>query len=124
MERSTRQRKVIQDVFLVASAPLSPQDVLKQARLKHKKLGIATVYRTINSLVKEGMLKAIRLPGESTRYEVRGKRHHHFFRCHVCRKIFEINTCPGNLNKLLPPGFIASAHDLFLYGRCAACVRS
>ena len=124
MERSTGQRKAIREVFLAATAPLLPQEVLKTARQQRKALGLAPVYRTIEGLLKEGMLTKINLPGETARYEARGKRHHHFFRCHACRKIFEIETCPGDLTKLLPPGFVADAHELFLYGRCADCMRS
>lgn len=123
MKRSTGQRQAIREVFLTARSPLSAEEALQAARRRRKTLGLATVYRAIHALLKEQMLVAVQLPGDAARYEVRGKRHHHFFRCQACKRIFEIEDCPGDLNRMLPPGFVADAHELILYGRCTDCTR-
>ena len=50
-----------------------------------------------------------------------GKRHHHHFHCRVCDAVFEVEACPGDFRSLSPRGFRVEAHELILYGRCAAC---
>lgn len=84
-------------------------------------MGIATVYRTINSLVETGWLNPVELPGDSPRYERSGSGHHHHFQCRGCTKVFEIRGCPGDLAKLTPAGFVLEGHEVVLYGRCQRC---
>lgn len=124
MERNTRQRDAIRDVFTASGQPLSPSDVLEASRRMVEGMGIATVYRTINSLVETGWLNPVELPGDSPRYERSGGGHHHHFQCRGCTKVFEIRGCPGDLAKLTPAGFLLEAHEVVLYGQCQQCVLS
>ena len=121
MERKTRQRDAIRQAFEFTARPLGPFEVLAAARAQVTGLGIATVYRAINALVDEGWLVPVELPGEAPRYERAGAAHHHHFRCRQCTQVFEIEGCPGNFAALAPPGFQLEAHEIVLYGRCAAC---
>jgi len=121
MERRTRQRDAIRQVFEEIPRPLGLQEVLDAGRQHVAGLGIATVYRTINSLVETGWLVPVELPGEAPRYERAGGGHHHHFRCRSCRSVFEIEGCPGELRDLTPAGFTLEAHEVVLYGLCAAC---
>src|ERR1700679_4023994 len=79
--RNTRQKQAIRDAFTEADRPLSPEEVLIAAQHRYATLGIATVYRNIKSLLADGWLDPISLPGQSTRYEVAGKAHHHHLHC-------------------------------------------
>jgi Fur family ferric uptake transcriptional regulator len=121
MKRSTRQRQAIREALRDVGRPLSPGEVLEHARQRVPGLGIATVYRTINSLVREGSAVAVELPGEATRYELAGKEHHHHFRCTSCGKVFELMGCPGDFSWLAPPGFRVERHEILLYGSCPDC---
>ena len=121
MERKTRQRDAIRQVFEGTPRPLGPFEVLAAGRTQVSGLGIATVYRTINALVDSGWLVPVELPGEAPRYERAGAAHHHHFRCRECTQVFEIEGCPGDLAALAPPGFQLEAHEIVLYGRCASC---
>jgi Fur family transcriptional regulator, ferric uptake regulator len=121
MERNTRQRDAIREVFTTANQPLSPFEVLVAGRRVLKGLGIATVYRTINSLVDSGWLNAVELPGDAPRYERSGSGHHHHFQCRGCSGVFEIRGCPGDLKSLTPAGFLLEGHEVVLYGRCGKC---
>lgn len=123
MKRQTRQRTAIRAAFDGARRPLSPQEVLRLARPAVKRLGIATVYRTLHALVEEGLLIPIALPGQPPRYETAGKDHHHHFHCRTCDGIYEVNACPGNLSRLAPEGFSVDSHDILLHGTCAACAQ-
>ena len=89
-----------------------------------KALGIATIYRNLKSLAAKGILKAVGLPGESTvRYELHGKAHHHHFHCRVCHQVYEVDGCPGNIEPLVPRGFVLEDHEVVLYGLCSTCKR-
>lgn len=124
MERNTRQRDAIREVFETVARPLSPSEVLASAQQRVDGLAIATVYRTINALVGSGWLAPVELPGEAARYERATAEHHHHFQCRECSCVFEIHGCPGDLRHLAPPGFELERHDVTLYGRCAQCARS
>lgn len=119
--RDTRQRRAIRAAFLSTDRPLDPNEVLALAASDHNGLGIATVYRNIKSLLEEGWLTSVELPGEVTHYELAGKDHHHHFHCRMCGKVFELNACLPNVQNLAPAGYSVTGHDLLLYGACREC---
>ena len=121
MERYTRQRSAIERVFNEALRPMDPREILDAARRYVPRTGIATVYRAIRSLVDEGQVVAVTLPGDTTRYEPAGREHHHHFQCRRCNKVFELEGCSGDFGVATPPGFSLEDHEVFLYGRCDTC---
>lgn len=121
--RRTAQRAAIRRAFESAARPLSPTEALAAAQGEVASLGVATVYRNIRSLVDEGWLSEVPLPGAPNRYEIAGKHHHHHFRCRVCDRVFEVEACPPDLRRLVPRGFRLDGHDITLFGTCAACAR-
>lgn len=121
MERSTRQRQAILEALSHGSRPLSPREILDAAQKSVEKLGMATVYRTLKSMVEDKTVVVVELPGEASRFEIAGKEHHHHFHCTRCKKVYEVEGCPGELARLTPPGFVLEGHDLTLIGKCAAC---
>jgi Fur family ferric uptake transcriptional regulator len=121
MSRTTTQRTAIRAAIEAAGRPLSPQEVLDAASTDAPGLGIATVYRALSSGVAEGWLQAVELPTGPTRYEPAHLKHHHHFRCQTCDRVFDLKGCPGNLRKMLPPGFVLDDHDIVLHGKCAEC---
>lgn len=123
MERSTRQRDAIHSALAEAARPLTPQEIHALAQGNAPALGIATVYRTINAMLQTGDLVAVPLPGEAPRYELAGHEHHHHFHCTACDRVFEVEGCPGDLQRLAPRGFAVERHELTLYGQCRDCRR-
>jgi len=121
MERTTRQRQAIRAALYDLDRPLSPNEVLEAARSRVPGIGIATIYRALKGLIKEGTAVAVELPGEAARYELAGKKHHHHFHCTYCGKVFELEGCPKDFSFMVPQGFKAERHDIMLYGRCSLC---
>lgn len=122
MQRDTSQRRAIRQVFQESGRPMGPQEVLNGAKSIIPKIGIATVYRTLNSLVEEGWLVTVDLPGKSTVYEISGKTHHHHFHCRECGRVYEVEGCPTDLMKMLPNGYKLEGHEIVLYGVCKKCM--
>lgn len=121
MERNTRQKAAVRSALVVARRPLTPQEVLEAAQRDVPGLGIATVYRTLKSMLGDGSAVAVDLPGSVTRYEMAHHGHHHHFHCKACERVFEVEGCPPDLGRFAPPGFVLDGHEVVLYGRCATC---
>lgn len=119
--RKTRQKDAIRAAFIEADRPLSPEETLSFAQKQVEGISIATVYRNIGTLVADKWLAPVEIPGDSTRYEVAGKEHHHHFHCNECGKVFEMEGCAMQVKPKLPRGFRVTGHEFFLYGVCAAC---
>lgn len=119
--RQTKQRQAILQVIADAEHPLSVEDILSQGESLLPRLGIATVYREVKRLQETGEIHAVALPGGQVRYERRGKHHHHHFQCNRCGAVFDVSGCAGGLEQLLPPGFVLTGHEIFLYGNCPGC---
>ncbi|MBN8599272.1 MAG: transcriptional repressor [Planctomycetes bacterium] len=122
MERNTRQRDAIRSVIAEAHGPVSAREVLDLAQRRVRGMGMATVYRTLKSLVADRGIVQVEMPGEPPRYEIAGKGHHHHFYCRACGRMYEVEQCPGDLSYLAPKGFKLENHDLLLLGLCASCI--
>ena len=121
--RKTRQKDAIRQAFTEADRPLSPEEALAMARTQVESMSIATIYRNIGSLVSEKWLTPVEIPGEPSRYELAGKKHHHHFRCNDCGKIFELDGCVIPVKPQLPRGFQATGHEFYMFGTCTSCSR-
>ena len=108
-------------MFANIERPLTAQEVLERGQRIVPSLGLATVYRALKNLVREGWLSAVELPGEGLRYELAERPHHHHFLCRSCDQAFEVHHCPEELEQLAPDGFEVEGHELILFGRCAPC---
>ena len=121
MQRDTAQRRAIRKVFGTLNRPLSPQEILEAAQSHVPNMGLATVYRALKSLTESKTVSVVDVPGEPQRYELAGKGHHHHFSCRSCGRMFEMDGCPGDLERLVPRGFVMEDHEVFIYGRCREC---
>ena len=121
MKRNTRQRQAIRDVLVRHGHPMTPHEILQAAQETIPTLGIATVYRTINTLREMGELNPVELPGETPRYEVAGKGHHHHFHCLSCDRVYDIHKCITDFEEMNPDGFKLERHAVILYGLCKDC---
>jgi len=121
VERTTKQKRAIRSAFESEGRPLSTNEAFEAAQNVIDGLGIATVYRSIRSLLDDGWLTPIDVPGKGILYELAGKEHHHHFSCTTCHRVFELDGCASDVVAPLPRGFSASGHDVTIFGRCATC---
>lgn len=123
-ERSTRQRKAIEDALVRAERPMTPEELLESARGEVPNMGIATVYRAIKDMRGTGDVVAVEVPGHPTCYESAHRGHHHHFHCRGCQRVFEVEACAHGINAMAPAGFRIEDHEIVLRGLCAACARA
>ncbi len=122
MERKTKQKDAIWQVFEEADRPLSPQEALAACKESVSGIGSATVYRAINDFVSKKKLVPVEIPGGGARYEVMGKAHHHHFLCRDCDRLFEVESCHGKIDVGTPKGFKTERHEVILHGLCMECL--
>ncbi len=121
MDRNTRQKRAIASVLRNRANPLSPAEILKFALEEVPTIGIATVYRSLKSLLKDEQVVSVEIPGEPPRYERADKGHHHHFLCRTCGEVFDLKTCLDGIKKMAPPKFRVDDHEIILYGACKDC---
>ncbi len=121
MQRNTKQKDAIKNVFLKHTRPLKVQEIKEYGQQHVGSLNQATVYRNLDRLVKEGWLVKIEHPGIGTLFERSGKEHHHHFHCLECDRLLELQGCGFKENDHIPEGFSVKGHELFLFGTCPEC---
>jgi Fur family transcriptional regulator, ferric uptake regulator len=97
-----------------------------QDKLSSKKIDQVTLYRSVNSFLKAGLLKELRLQKGNSSYEYNHGDHHHHIVCTVCGSIESIDICVADsvARKLLSQktSFVAiTDHHFELFGVCRAC---
>ena len=120
-QRTTQQRKVIEEICFSSTCPLSIDDIESRGKEILATLNRVTVYRNLNRMVDAGELTRFSHPEKGTLYEQANRPHHHHFFCKTCEATFELPGCGLSLKKQTPAGFIVEGHEVFLNGVCSAC---
>ena len=86
------------------------------------KISVATVYKSVESLVDVGLVKPIYLGQAATRFDASTEEHAHF-RCIACNQIADVtmNEAPVSMDELDRCEIIGSTVEF--YGFCASCRR-
>src|SRR5262245_12868883 len=119
---TTQQRELIVDLFLRSRDHISIDDLLSRVRKRNKKVGYATVYRTLRLLVESGLANQRQFGDGQARFEVTGEHHDHLI-CTQCGLILEfeddeIERLQDRIAERLG-GFTVTRHRHELYGLCA-----
>lgn len=89
MQRNTRQRAIIADAIVGQYKHVSARDVYDQCNALDKTISLATVYRTLNTLLEEGKISAIHNADEQVIYDGNIEPHDHMV-CSECGKIIDL----------------------------------
>jgi Fur family ferric uptake transcriptional regulator len=121
MDRHTSQRIAIEASLRSAQRPLSPAEILDWPSTiadDQSRHGVPHA----QELTEGGLIRAVELPGEPSRYELAGLPHHHHFKCDECDRVYDVpGKCPSGLADGLPSGFRVRDHEVVLVGTCAEC---
>ncbi len=95
-----------------------------QVREKLPSVSLGTVYRTLDALVRDGVVMTIERTGQATRYDYKwADKHHHHAVCRACGAIFDVpaEALPHPPTAALPAGFQVTDSHLEFLGICARC---
>lgn len=119
----TRNQQHILDLVKQLAQPLSAQELYVQLRDEGKRMGLATVYRALETLKREGLVQSRTLStGESVYSSIQEDRHH--FTCVQCGNSIAIDECPvHDLEEKLDESyhFKTYYHVLEFFGLCDQC---
>src|SRR3989344_7856161 len=118
----TPARLAILGLFAKSKKPIDADNVYR--KLASKNFDQATVYRTIASFEKSGILRRVDLRKDSVHYELAEEHHHHIV-CTNCKNVedFENNEIENALSKLLKKSSrfkSITEHSLEIFGLCRA----
>jgi Fur family ferric uptake transcriptional regulator len=102
---------------------LSPLDVFKKALLELPSLTEPTVYRTLEFLADNGLVRPSYSSSGHLTYEIAGNEHHHIV-CHVCEREVEVeHTLLESLYRLLETtsGYRSIDSHVTFFGVCPKC---
>lgn len=124
LRRSLRRERVA-EVFLNQKGHLTAEELLALVRRRDKKIGLATVYRTLKLLTDCGLAVERKFNRPVSTFEpLFPGRHHDHLICLGCGAIVEFeNPSIEALQEevALKHRFTASHHVLDLYGYCRKC---
>ena len=123
----TAQRLAIADVLLTADGHLSAEEVLLELAARNAAAGVATVYRTIDLLLRSGLVMERDFGEGFKRYEpTRDVPHHEHIVCTICGRASEFRDERLERMTMLiaeAHGFARQSHRLVISGICAECQR-
>lgn len=123
--KNTKGREVILAVMKKNSLPITAEDVYKLVN-KKTPINLSTVYRTLNTLSKKGVLSKQMMHDKKTYYQVNDVSHKHILVCEVCKNKFPIEDCPmHHLEEKIKTelGFTIKGHNLEVIGICKDCIK-
>ncbi len=91
--RVTSQRALILEIIRHGRGHLDADEIYRRAREKHSRLSLSTVYRTLQTLKKLGLVEELHFDEEHHHYEVKPAAEHHHLVCLGCGKVVEFK-CP------------------------------
>ena len=124
--KQTQQRKLITEVFFdpaLREEHPTVEDLYLRVRARDRRVGQATVYRTLKLLVECGLAEPKRFGDNQTRYEPEDPAEHHdHLICSECGAIIEFEE--ERIESLQEEvagrfGFNLTDHKMVLYGRPA-----
>ncbi|PSB48003.1 Fur family transcriptional regulator [Chamaesiphon polymorphus] len=121
-DRTRSQERILQ-LLKQCDRAISAQDIYVELRTRDRAVGLATIYRALESLKLEGVIQCRTLPtGESLYSCVQADRHH--LTCLQCGQSIAIDECPvEQLEHRLESlhQFKIYYHTLEFFGVCLTC---
>jgi Fur family ferric uptake transcriptional regulator len=126
--RTGGARRAVVDFLGRQTCCVSAQEIHDGLRSGSARIGIASVYRTLEGLTELGLVQRIDLGDGVSRFEpahADGVHHHHLV-CNDCGKVepFEDSTLEATLARVAGGhGYVVGGHDVLLRGACGDCRR-
>lgn len=122
--RPTKQRTAIESDLERSEEFRSAQQVHASLHAHGDKIGLATVYRTLQAMVDEGLVDHLRTDDGEQAYRRCSTGHHHHLVCRDCGRTVEIEgQAVERWTDAISAehGFSDVSHTLELVGRCSSC---
>jgi Fe2+/Zn2+ uptake regulation proteins len=120
----TPQRLAVLSALQESPKHFSITEIHKKVKQILPGTGLATVYRSLETLIYLDLVKKVHLRDGCHSYVVTSKGHQHQVVCVDCNRVMEFEGCPiEDISKKLSrkTGFTIENHFLQLFGKCREC---
>jgi Fur family ferric uptake transcriptional regulator len=125
--RNTRQRAEVLALLEATDGFRSAQQLHAELRDRDVRVGLTTVYRTLQLLSEAGEVDLLRMPDGEQVYRRCGQdRHHHHLVCRSCGRTVEVAGASVERwarEQATRHGFVDVDHTVEIVGTCADCAR-
>ena len=125
--RSGGARQAVVELLGAQDCCLTAQEIFDELRTHGRRVGIASVYRVLEQLSREGYVQRVDVGAGTSRFEpvhAGGERHHHHLVCDDCGKVeaFADDQLERALRRVESrTGYSVAGHDVLLRGACRDC---
>lgn len=124
--RITEPRRAVVEIIALSQHVLSPFDVFEHARRNYPKLGLVTVYRTIEKLEEAGLIQRVHQPSGCQAFIAACSGHQHMLICQSCGRVEFFSGDSEGIENLMSEvsrlsGYQIGDHWLQLFGVCENC---
>jgi Fur family ferric uptake transcriptional regulator len=122
--RMTRARAAILDVLERGRSHPTAEELHRSVRRRADGVSLATVYRGLEALVREGRVRVVEMQGAPRRFDAVTDRHYHAV-CARCGRVGDVElrlSAPLESAVAGLGGFRVTGHQLCFTGLCPDCV--
>ena len=122
----SRQRSAVQAELTRATAFRSAQEIHASLRESGHRIGLTTVYRSLQSLADAAEVDVLRTDDGEATYRACSAGHHHHLVCRRCSRTVEVEgraveTWADRVAR--EHGFVDVGHTVEVFGTCPTCAR-
>jgi Fur family transcriptional regulator, ferric uptake regulator len=122
--RHTRQRAAVYALLQDVDGFHSAQELHAMLRQRGDRVGLTTVYRTLQGMADNGEVDVMRPPGGEQLYRRCSEGHHHHLVCRSCGRTVEVEgpAVEAWADRVAAAhGFTDVSHTLEIFGTCPDC---
>jgi Fur family ferric uptake transcriptional regulator len=122
--RRTRQRTAVDAILAGRDDFRTAQEIHDDLRRLGERVGLTTVYRTLQGMTEAGELDVLRTTDGETAYRRCSTGHHHHLVCRGCGRTVEVSgpAVEKWANAVAEQHqFRDVSHDLEIFGTCSTC---
>jgi Fur family transcriptional regulator, ferric uptake regulator len=124
--RPTAPRRAVVEIIALSQHVLTPLDIFEQARPNHSRLGLVTVYRTLEKLEELELVQRVHQPSGCQAFIAAFSGHQHMLICQGCGRVEFFSGEDDKVETLMSHvgeacGYQVQSHWLQLFGICEHC---
>lgn len=119
----TRSQESVLKLLETLDRPLSAQALYTQTRQQNQRIGLATVYRSLEALKLQGLVQSRSAANGESLYSL-VKQDQHYLTCLHCGESFPLESCPVHdleMQLRSSASFKVFYHTLEFFGLCSPC---
>ena len=124
--RLTAPRRAVVEIIALSQHVLTPMDIFEQARPNYSRLGLVTVYRTLEKLEELELVQRVHQPSGCQAFIAAFSGHQHMLICQGCGRVEFFSGEEDSIETLMSHvgeacGYQVQSHWLQLFGVCEHC---